>query len=128
VYNDDVLGYYPGHLFTMLNGGACGSAWYAEAYKPPDKPGVPALKGEIEMGSGLHGSAGALRAAYVRNPKYYEPIFWSGLEPKDDSVTKTMWMSPYNPECYSRTDLTNGRFYLGGDGSKSTYCLWPKSP
>ena len=66
-YNGDLLGYYPASLFTMLNGGACGSAWYGEVLK--DKPGETP---KTEMGSGRFPEAGLLNAAYVRNPKYHD--------------------------------------------------------
>jgi hypothetical protein len=118
-YKDDLLGYYPANLFTMLNGGACGSAWYGEVFNP--NPGTTI---STEMGSGQPGSAGALLAAYVRNPLYVGLDYWFGLEPQDDDLF-TNSMRPEVQECYSRTMLKDGLFYLGGPGGNNPYCVWP---
>ena len=121
-YNGDLLGYYPASLFTMLNKGACKTAWYGEIYR--QNP----LQGNIktEMGSGQFAKTGLLNAAHVRNPKYYDP-YWFANEPKDE-----IGVSPIEPLCYSRSPLTligapwNSTFlFLGGPGGKNPGCKWP---
>jgi hypothetical protein len=111
-YNGNLLGYYPASLFTMLKGGACGSAWYGEVLNR--KPGAI----ETEMGSGEFAEAGLLNAAYVRNPVYFD-LSWQQVEPQDD------WsMIPYNPLCYDRSSLWNHHMILGGPGGKNPACEW----
>jgi hypothetical protein len=61
IYKGDVLGYYPGSLFTMLNGGACGSAWYGEVFNA-----APGNSPKTEMGSGNFPEAGMPNIAYIR--------------------------------------------------------------
>jgi hypothetical protein len=114
-------GYYPASLFTMLNGGACASAWYGEAFNPN-----PPTRIQTGMGSGQHGSAGALLAAYVRNLQYLDFYYWFGVEPYDDLLTTAM--QPERLKCYSRTVLTDGYTFLGGDGGKNLDCIWPSPP
>ena len=112
-YNGDLLGYYPASLFSMLNGGACGSAWYGEILNRTSG----AIK--TEMGSGKFAEAGMLNAAYVRNPKLHD-ISLFGVEPQDD------WsMIPYNPTCYDRSPLWEHVFFFGGPGGKNPACTWP---
>jgi hypothetical protein len=112
-YNGDLLGYYPASLFTMLKGGACGSAWYGEILNRTSG----AIK--TEMGSGKFAGAGMLNAAYVRNPKFHD-ISLFGVEPQDD------WsMVPYNPICYDRSPLWKHVFFVGGPGGKNPACTWP---
>jgi hypothetical protein len=113
-YNGEWLGYYPASLFTMLNGGACGAAWYGEVLD--SKPGSTAIK--TEMGSGKFVEAGLYNAAYVRNPTYLD-LAWNPMEPED-------WaMNPYAPLCYDRSILWEHYIYLGGPGGKNPACQWP---
>jgi Neprosin len=74
-----------------------------------------------EMGSGRFADAGPGYAAYVRNPKYYDGL-WFGEVPIDDRSTV---MRPYEPLCYSRSALENGGFYFGGPGGNAPECTWP---
>lgn len=113
-YNGDLLGYYPASSFSMLNGGACRSAWYGEVYN--DTPGTTI---KTEMGSGKFAEAGVLNAAYVRSPKYYD-LSWYGDDPEDD-----FHMAPYETLCYDRSPLAEGLFLLGGPGGKNLGCKWP---
>jgi hypothetical protein len=78
------------------------------------------------MGSGNFAAEGLLKAAYVRNPRYYDP-FWFGVEPPDgvpNDITN-------KPLCYNRTQLGPGTtpgdiiFFLGGPGGKVPGCVWP---
>lgn len=120
-YGQELLGYYPASLFTLLNGGACESRWYGEVHNPrPDKGAVT-----TEMGSGKFAEAGRPNVAYVRNPKYYDP-FWLSVEPQD-----TVWAAPYILSCYTRSpqgpDPVSGGhiFNFGGPGGKDPGCNWP---
>ena len=112
-YNGDLLGYYPASLFSMLSGGACGSAWYGEVLK--GKAGAP----KTEMGSGRFPEAGLLNAAYVRNPKYHD-VSLLGVEPQDD-----FHMVPYVPLCYGRAPMWNHKVILGGPEGFNSGCIWP---
>jgi hypothetical protein len=125
-YQHELLGYYPASLFSTLNEGACRTAWYGEVYRPARSPGFENGKGAIktEMGSGKLADAGFQNAAYVRNPKYYD-LLWFGVKP-DGSYRNT----PYEPTCYSRSRLDedasgNSAFFLGGPGGKNSACQWP---
>jgi hypothetical protein len=82
-YNGDLLGYYPASLFTMLNGGACRSAWYGEVARAilPQAPAAGWPK--IEMGSGEFAETGLLNAAHVRDPQYYD-LTWAGVPTTED--------------------------------------------
>jgi hypothetical protein len=112
-YNGEWLGYYPASLFTMLNGGACGSAWYGEILNKQSY----AVK--TEMGSGKFVEAGLYNAAYVRNPTYLD-LSWTPVEPQDD------WsMIPYAPLCYDRSILWDHYIFYGGPGGKNPACQWP---
>jgi hypothetical protein len=112
-YNGELLGYYPASLFTMLNGGACGVAWYGEVLNTK----LEAVK--TEMGSGKFVEAGLGNAAYVRNPMYLD-LAWNPVEPQDD------WASaPYAPLCYDRSPLWEQYLFLGGPGGKNPACQWP---
>jgi hypothetical protein len=122
-YKDDWLGYYPASLFTMLNDGACASAWYGEVGRRT--PASPTDWPNTEMGSGQHGSAGPLLAAYVRTPTYLDITYLFGGPPIDDPLGKTTWMGPSPVECYSRTEFVDGIMYLGGDGGNNPYCFGP---
>lgn len=120
-YNGDLLGYYPGNLFKMLNMGACRAVWYAEVYNPN-----PGTANTSEMGSGLFAEAGLLNAAHFRNPIFYDPL-WSSTKPED-----LLFMTPVEPKCYNRSALTYiGAFwdsdflFVGGSGSKNPGCIWP---
>jgi hypothetical protein len=111
-YNGELLGYYPASLFTMLNGGACGSAWYGEVLN------TASYAVSTEMGSGDFAEAGLLNAAYVRNPVYFD-LSWQQVEPQDD------WsMIPYNPLCYDRSSLWEHHMILGGPRGKNPACEW----
>jgi hypothetical protein len=77
------------------------------------------------MGSEQFADANLLYAAYVRNPMYYD-LLWFGTEPEDgDSMT------PHVPSCYSRSPLVlglppwNSYFLLGGPGGRDPGCKWP---
>jgi hypothetical protein len=114
IYKGDVLGYYPASLFTMLNGGACGAAWYGEIfnYTPGSSP-------ETEMGSGQFPEAGMPNIAYVRYPMYYD-LSWVPVEPLDDYHSQ-----PFEPLCYGRAPLADGILGLGGPGGFNLSCKWP---
>jgi hypothetical protein len=114
MYNGELLGYYPASLLTMLNSGACASAWYGEVYN--DTPGKAVL---TEMGSGRFPEAGKFKRAYVREPKYYD-FLWKQVEPQD-----LVSMTPYKPLCYDRSPLTGGVLGIGGPGSFNPSCQWP---
>ena len=126
-YQHELLGYYPANLFSTLNGGACRTAWYGEVYRPERSPGFENGKGAIktEMGSGQFAEAKFEHAAYVRNPKYYDPL-WFGVKPAD-----LRWNASYERTCYSRSpldeDVASGDslFFLGGPGGKNSDCQWP---
>jgi hypothetical protein len=111
-YNGEWLGYYPASLFTMLNGGACGAAWYGEVLNRQED----AVK--TEMGSGKFAEAGLYNAAHVRNPTYLD-LSWTPVEPEDWAMT------PYAPLCYDRSILWEHYIYLGGPGGKNPACQWP---
>jgi Neprosin len=130
-YDQDLLGYYPASLFTILNGGACSSYWYGEVFNPhPDKAV------QTEMGSGQFASTGRPNVAYVRSPKFFDPS-WLSVEPED--VPKATWMSPYEITCYTRSTLDPdpvsyghiftfggpGGFNVGGAGGNPPPCKWP---
>jgi hypothetical protein len=122
-YQHDLLGYYPASLFTMLNGGACWSAWYGEVARLGPAPGFENAHGAIKtgIGSGQYAEAGHQQAASVRNPLYYD-LLWFGVEPSDD---QRLWMKPYEPTCYNRSEMKNRTFSLGGPGGKEPGCQWP---
>ncbi|MEO7594185.1 MAG: neprosin family prolyl endopeptidase, partial [Byssovorax sp.] len=117
-FGKDLVGYYPAKLFTVLNGGACRTAWYGEVYQPAE------AKVKTEMGSGRFAAEKRPFAAYVRNPKYYD-LSWFGGEPKDGVDS---W--PNVPACYTRTPLQNDDlpfnriFFLGGPGENDNGCKW----
>jgi len=120
-YGYYLRGYYPAKLFTLLNAGACESRWYGEVYNPNPENGAV----KTEMGSGKFSEAGRPNVAYVRNPKYYDPL-WFSMEPQD-----TVWAGPYELSCYTRSPLkpdpvSGDRFFnLGGPGGKDPGCKWP---
>jgi hypothetical protein len=127
-YNGDLLGYYPASLFTILNGGACRSAWYGEIARrtPASTPGWA----KTEMGSGEFAEAGLLYAAHVRNPKYYN-LTWGPVTPTED-LPFSQAMKPNKPQCYNRSELTyidppwdSFFLFLGGPGGKNPGCTWP---
>ena len=120
-YQNELLGYYPASLFTMMNmdKGACVSQWYGEVAR--FKPASPKAWPKTEMGSGKFANAGPLDAAYVRNPKYYD-LSWGGVEPPDQLIGKP---AIYNPKCYDRSPMLNGKFFLGGPGGKDPACIAP---
>jgi hypothetical protein len=120
-YREELLGYYPASLFKILNGPACMSAWYGEAARR--KPASAIGWAKTEMGSAQFPVAGLLNAAYVRNPKYYDTL-WFGLDAKVDLI-----MGPiYEPSCYRWMEVYWGanRFVLlGGPGGKDPGCKLP---
>jgi len=127
-YNGDLLGYYPASLFTILNGGACRSAWYGEIARqtPTTNPGWVMT----EMGSGEFAEAGLLNAAHVRDPQYYD-LTWAGVEPTEDPPFSQA-LIPNKPLCYNRSKLTHipapwdsTFLFLGGPGAKNPGCKWP---
>lgn len=120
-YNGELLGYLPASLFTMLNSGACRSAWYGEILNRTTHANPL-----TEMGSGKFVDAGLFSSAYVRNPRYYD-LSWFSVEPKDEFS-----MVPYEPLCYNRTVLTYvgaptycSLMLVGGPGGKNPTCKWP---
>ena len=120
-YRQELLGYYPAKLFTLLKGGACKSSWYGEVFNPdPENSAV-----ETELGSGKPAEVGRPHTAYVRNPTYYD-LSWFGVEPTED-----LFMGPYVPSCYTRSALLksaapwNSVFLFGGPGGKDPQCKWP---
>ncbi len=125
-YNQDLLGYYPAGLFTLLNGGACEARWYGEVYNPHPENKV-AVK--TEMGSGKFAEVGRPDVAYVRNPMYYDTS-WFSVEPQD-----IIFAQPFEASCYTRSPLepdpaSGGHlFTLGGPGGKAggkdSGCQWP---
>jgi hypothetical protein len=117
-YQNELLGYFPAGLFTMLSSGACVSLWYGEvAWRKPAK-----ATGWVktEMGSGKFADAGLLHAAYVRNPTYYD-LSWFGIEPPDQFISAPF----FNKDCYSRTPKENRIFFLGGPGGNHPGCVAP---
>jgi Neprosin len=131
-YDQDLLGYYPASLFTILNGGACMSSWYGEVFNR--HPEMGAVK--TEMGSGKFANAGRPDVAYVRSPKYFDPS-WFSMEPED--MMYSTWTRPYEPSCYTRSTLDldpvsgsrifsfggSGGFNLGGSDESVPPCKWP---
>jgi len=123
-YDQDLLGYYPASLFTMLKAGACRSSWYGEVFnRHPEIEQNRAAK--TEMGSGKFANAGPLNVAYVRNPRYYD-LSWFNVEPQGSLSAK--WMSPYEISCYTHSTLdpdpvSGGHiFTLGGPGGTKEGC------
>jgi len=82
-YQGELLGYYPGSLFKQLNGGACRTQWYGEVARW--KPATAKGWSKTEMGSGKFAAEGLLNAAYVRNPRYYDSL-WFGVEPQGSEL------------------------------------------
>jgi hypothetical protein len=125
-YNGDLLGYYPASLFTMLNKGACVSAWYGEIARRRLTPN-PSGWVMTEMGSGEFAEAGLLYAAHVRDPKYYD-LTWSPVIPTEDPPFSQA-LTPNKPLCYNRSKLTHIPapwdsifLFLGGPGAKNPGC------
>jgi hypothetical protein len=121
-YRDELLGYYPASLFKTLNGPACISAWYGEAARW--RPASPTGWAKTEMGSAqLPTVGGLLNTAYVRDPKYYDTL-WFGMDAKVD-----LEMGPfYVKSCYDYLNVVWGahRFILmGGPGGKVSGCKLP---
>ena len=109
-------------LMTIVNSGACTSAWYGEVARLDVSLGNV----KTEMGSGRFAEDGLLVAAHVRNPMYYD-LSWAPQESKVD-----LWFNPKQPLCYSRVPLMHmaapwdsSFFFLGGPGGKSPECKWP---
>ena len=119
-FGKDLVGYYPAHLFTVLNQGACRTSWYGEVFQ-----NSKANTGKTEMGSGRFAEEKRPFAAYVRTPRYYN-LFWLGVDLKDAFV-----MEPNVSSCYSRTPLEkdvmtlDNIFFLGGPGEHNEGCHWP---
>jgi hypothetical protein len=122
-HNTNLLGHYPASLFKMLNGGACRAAWYGEVFDP-----TPTTWTSNDMGSGQFASAGYPKAAYVRNPRYFD-LFYKPWYPALD--TDDMWLKPYVAACYTRSLLLTGAtpwdrvIYLGGPGGGAAGCNPP---
>jgi len=125
LYNGEPLGYYPGTLFTYmngLNGHACRASFYGEVLRgtSPASPDGPAT----EMGSGKFADTGAGSAAYVRNPMVYDTT-WIGVPAGQLSLGT---MTPEEPLCYMSNDFTPATttYYLGGPGiNNNIACVWP---
>lgn len=120
-FDGDLLGYFPASLFTMLSGGACRAAWYGEVYNKN-----PTATITTEMGSGKFAEAGLGNAAHVRNPLFYD-LLWFGVKP-----TNTFSMAPDEPLCYTASALTqlgapsdSSFIFIGGPGGKNPACKWP---
>ncbi len=119
VYNGEVLGVYPGHLFSMLNKGACRAHFYSEIYD-----GTPEQWTYTDMGSGLPLDAGPNRVAYMRRLTFREPL-WVEVEvtPAKDNHSQ-----PEISACYTRTDLKpdspfTGHFLIySGTGGDAQGC------
>jgi hypothetical protein len=114
IYKGDVLGHFPANLFTMLNSGACGSAWYEEIFN-----NTPGTAPDTEGGSGKFPEAGMPNISYVRSPMYYD-LSWVPVEPLDDYYSQ-----PYEPLCYGRAPLMDGILACGGPGGFNPACKWP---
>jgi hypothetical protein len=78
------------------------------------------------MGSGKFAEAGFLGSAYIRNPTYYDPV-WFAVRPDGSGTSK-----PYKATCYSQSRWNevdvfddNAFFFLGGPGGKDPGCEWP---
>lgn len=105
----------------MLNKSACRSAWYGEVYRDKTNLGP----GTTEMGSGNFADAGLFAAAHVRNPKYYDLVWFSAGPDSKLSIT------PMMSKCYSRSDLIDIGppwdsvfLFLGGSGGTNPECVW----
>lgn len=123
-YKDDLLGYFPADMWTMLHAGACQSAWYIEIARKKPLSSTTAWP-KTQGGSGQPASAGVLLAAYVRNPWFADISYWLGVQPYDDPANQDSFMFPYVPECYSRGYLKDGYIFFGGDGGNNPNCVWP---
>lgn len=109
------LGYFPGHLFTLMSSQACEASWYGEVYDH-DPDASPTTWTWTGMGSEEFAAAGFGFASYFRNPGYVDT---SG----SFSWAINVWnFKQINPECYSTSELFFGTspwnlsFYLGGEG------------
>lgn len=119
-FNGDLLGFYSAGRFTMLNQNGCATAWYAEVYNE-----FPGKANFSQMGSGMFADAGLMKAAHIRNPRFYD-MLWFTIEAKDG-----VFMIPNNPLCYTKSPLTHfgapldsNFLFLGGSGSTNPGCTW----
>jgi len=131
-YHGELLGYYPGDLFTNmngLNGHACRASWYGEVLRPSPTAPEPAT----EMGSGKFADSGYKNAAYVRNPMVYDTL-WVGVTPEQVEAAVPKSLEQFHEEilCYASTEfdtspLGDRRFFLGGPGitNNNAACVWP---
>jgi Neprosin len=115
-YQHELLGYFPAGRFTMLNSGACVVAKYGEIARV--KPASGKRPPKAEMGSGRFAEAGAGHAASVRSPRYFDLLWFTRVPPNDA-------MAPSEPSCYTRSNLNNDIFFLGGHGDADRGCTWP---
>ena len=122
-YQGEILGHYPADKFKLLSGGACQTQWYGEVARRT--PASPTPWPKTEMGSGKFPEAGALNAAYVRNPIYFDSLLIPQI------VKDAPLPIPDNPSCYRHSDLLDGTlpgdrlFYLGGPGGNDPACVAP---
>jgi hypothetical protein len=116
-HNGNWLGYYPGSLFNLINGGGCEARWYGEVYDP-----TPTVWTATDMGFGFLANAGYSFAATVRNPSYVS----SGTTYWPDGAST---MLPIDTLCYSKTALAMSAspwdryFYIGGPGGNGIGCF-----
>jgi len=129
VYQGEILGHYPKHLFQALNGlngAACRTAWYGEVARR--KPDSPTPWTETAMGSGKFPDiADPSDTAYVRTPMFYDTT-WIGKKAEQAPYAPMVEKTP----CYTHSDFQDGilpgdrLFYVGGTGGKDpAACVWP---
>jgi hypothetical protein len=116
-HNGNWLGYYPASLFDLITTNGCESDWYGEVFDP-----TPTDWTWTDMGSGLLSSAGAGKAAYVRDP------FYADATGVSQWPSGSISMVPVDSACYTRSTLFSSAapweryFYLGGPGGDATGC------
>jgi len=126
-HNGHWLGYYPGRLFgdgamNLLASNACEVHWYGEVYDDPVKS-MPDWTW-TDMGSGQFASEGWGKAAYFRNPVYFDAAGNTSWPPSDPTLTFDIPQNLYNPNCYTKTELFSGAapwnlfFYASGPGNE----------
>jgi hypothetical protein len=104
----------------MLNAGACRVSWYGEVFDltPTNWTWTP-------MGSGQFASAGRPNVSYVKNPRYYNDLYFPVFPADDPNNLLTYGLMPYVPACYTRSPLLTGTgsWYcwidLGGPGGSA---------
>lgn len=123
-YQGEPLGHYPADKFKLLSGGACQTQWYGEVARLA--PASPTPWPKTEMGSGKFPEAGALNAAYVRNPIFFDSLLLLQLAKNVPYVPISE-----NSSCYKHSNFVDGTlpgdylFYLGGPGGNDPACVGP---